>query len=510
MTTRSNLRSEFRHRFVQRLALAFIIIVIAAIIAIGIWQNWTSYNQKIEEAEITSANLVRSAAQHAEDAIKELDSFSSGMVERVEWYGINQVDKKRMRQLFKNQAAMLFQLYGVFVYDKDGNWIVTDKENIPANANNSDREYFIYHKLNAHDRQMHIGPVIISRSTGDLVIPISRRINNSDGSFAGVFLATLRVDYFTTFYTGFQMDEQGNFVIALNDGTVLARRPFDAGVIGTSLAKGEIYTQYLPYAPSGTAHITSVVDGIERINSYKQLDRYPVVVQAGLSKQAMLASWYRGLYKSALFMSVATLGVLAFGIVLLRQIRSGITIEKELSQAHLALEKLALQDGLTGLANRRHLDAVLPVEMSRAKRTNAPLGLIMIDIDHFKRYNDLYGHPAGDECIKAVGEAVKASIRRAGDLAVRYGGEEITVLLPSTDESGAHRVAEQISNTVRELRILHEGSETGYVTISIGLHVYMPLHTEMTTDALVKAADDALYLAKRGGRNRIHPVRSQL
>ncbi|WP_312272532.1 sensor domain-containing diguanylate cyclase [Pseudomonas sp.] len=505
MTDRPQYRSDSQRRAIQRLALSFVALVIVAILLMGLWQSWKSYNLIISEAESNSANLARSAAQHAEDAIKELESFSAGMVERLEGYGLANIEKERMRRLFKNQATIMTQIHGVFVYDKDGNWIVTDKDAIPANANNSDREYFIYHKVNGNDRSMHIGPVIKSRSTGDLVIPVSRRINNPDGSFAGVFLATIRVDYFTKFYEGFRLDKQGIFVIALRDGTVLARRPFDEKVIGTSLAKGQIYTKHLPYAPSGTAHITSIVDKVERINSYKQLDRYPIVVQAGLSKRAMLEPWYQDVYRTAIIISIVILAMLAFGIILIRQIRFGFVIEKELTQAHAALEQMALQDGLTGLANRRQLDAVLPVEISRAKRTKTPLGLIMLDIDYFKRYNDLYGHPAGDQCIKAVSEAVKGAIRRAGDLAARYGGEEITVLLPGADEVGTYKVAEQISAAVRKLSIRHEGSDTGYVTLSAGIYTYVPETMDMTADSLVKAADEALYLAKEWGRNRVHP-----
>ncbi|TWI52529.1 diguanylate cyclase [Pseudomonas duriflava] len=498
-------RRDLQHLRIQRQALAFLALVIVAILTVGGWQSWTGYRQYLEMGEVNSENLARAAAQHAEDAIKELEAFSFGMIERLESYGLDNVDKPRMQRLFKNQARVMSQIHGIFIYDQEGNWLIADKDTIPPNANSVDREYFIYHKSHHNDHKLHIGPVIKSRSTGDLVIPVSRRINNPDGSFAGVFLVTLYVDYFIKFYESFRLDEQGIFVIALRDGTVLARRPFVEKMIGTSLAKGEIYTKHLPYALSGTAHITSVVDQVQRVNSYRQLERYPVVVQAGLSRQAVLAPWYQDLYRSAVVVAVVILALLFFGSVLLRQIRFGIAAEKELRQAHAALETLALQDSLTGLANRRHLDAVLLLEISRARRTHTPLGLVMIDIDHFKRYNDLYGHPAGDACIKTVSDAVKASVRRAGDLAVRYGGEEIMVLLPGSDEVGTYQVAENIAEAIRELRIVHAGSEHGYVTISIGTYTYSPSEKGLTPNILIKAADEALYAAKEQGRNRIHP-----
>lgn len=493
------------HSFLQRLALAFVVLVIATIVALGVWQGWASYKRHLREGEVNTANLTRSAAQHAEDAIKELDAFAAGMVERLEWYALTDLDKARLTRLFKTQRNIMQQVHGVFVYDRDGNWLVTDKDDLPANANNSDREYFAYHRQHPEDLQTHIGPVVKSRSTGDLVIPLSRRINNPDGSFAGVFLVTLYLDYFNRFYAGFHMGEQGIFVIALRDGTILTRRPFDEAVVGTSLAGGMIFTQYLPKAPSGTAHIISVVDKIERINSYQLLHRYPLVIQTGQSRRDILKPWWQEVYRSAALLSVLILAMAGFGVALLRQIRFGAAIEKELRDAHVALEKLVMEDGLTGLANRRHLDVVLPLEINRARRLNAPLGLLMIDIDHFKRYNDLYGHLEGDTCIRAVAQEVKRAIGRTGDVAARYGGEEFTVMLPGADELGTYRVAQTIAEAVRALRIKHDGNEAGYVTVSIGVHTLLPKAAEQSPDSLLKAADEALYQAKQSGRNRIHP-----
>jgi diguanylate cyclase (GGDEF)-like protein len=493
------------HSFIQRLALAFVVLVVSLILALGVWQAWASYDRHLHEGEVNTANLTRSAAQHAEDVIKELDAFSAGMVERLQWYALTELDKARLHRLFKIQGSIMQQIHGVFVYDSDGNWLVTDKDDLPPNANNADREYFRYHREHPDDLQTHIGPVIRSRSTGDMVIPLSRRINNPDGSFAGVFLVTLYLDYFNHFYAGFRLDRQGVFVISLRDGTILTRRPFDEAVVGTSLASGAIFTQYLPKAPSGTAHITSIIDKVERINSYQQLERYPLVVQTGFARRDILRPWREELYRSAILFGVLILAVTGFGVALLRQIRFGVAIEKELRETHVALEKLVMEDGLTGLANRRHLDVVLPLEINRARRLNTPLSALMIDIDHFKRYNDLYGHLEGDGCIRAVAQAVKHAIGRTGDIAARYGGEEFTVLLPGADELGSYRVAQAIAEAVRALHIRHDGNEAGHVTVSIGVHTLLPKGVELSPESLIKAADEALYQAKQDGRNRIHP-----
>ena len=252
-------------------------------------------------------------------------------------------------------------------------------------------------------------------------MPVSRRISNRDGSFAGVLLATLRVDYFVQFYSGFKVDDKGAIVLALTKGTILARRPFNESVIGSSLSKSEIFTRYLPRSQSGTVLITAVVDGVKRMYSYQQLTRYPLIIEAGLSKEAILASWRADAERSAAVVAFMIAGMLALGVTLLRQIRRTVQTEEQLRQAHRELEELSLHDSLTGLGNRRQLDRVLPIEINRARRSHDPLGVIMIDIDHFKRYNDLYGHLAGDACIQAVAQVIRDATRRVSDLAIRYG-----------------------------------------------------------------------------------------
>ncbi|WP_434141180.1 sensor domain-containing diguanylate cyclase [Pseudomonas luteola] len=489
----------------QQLGLAFVCLVIFALTAMECWQVWSGYRQALLEAETSTSNLARSVAQHAEDSIKEIDTLTIGAQERLEWDGLGNIQTERLRALFKRQVAGIPQLHGLFVYDKEGKWLVTDKDVVPEGANNSDREYFIYHQ-NHTSSEHRIGPVVKSRSTGELILPVSRRISNRDGSFAGVLLATLRVDYFVQFYSGFKVDDKGAIVLALTNGTILARRPFNESVIGSSLSKSEIFTRYLPHSQSGTVLITAVVDGVKRMYSYQQLTRYPLIIEAGLSKEAILASWRADAERSAAVVAFMIAGMLALGVTLLRQIRRTVQTEEQLRQAHRELEELSLHDSLTGLGNRRQLDRVLPIEINRARRSHDPLGVIMIDIDHFKRYNDLYGHLAGDACIQAVAQVIRDATRRVSDLAIRYGGEEMTILLPGTDELGTYQVAERALTAIRSLHIPHQGSEIGEVTVSAGVYTYRPTEEHIAPELLIKAADKALYIAKEHGRNRVYPA----
>ncbi|HRP98322.1 MAG TPA: diguanylate cyclase [Rhodocyclaceae bacterium] len=182
-----------------------------------------------------------------------------------------------------------------------------------------------------------------------------------------------------------------------------------------------------------------------------------------------------------------------------------IVLTRKLDEANRELTRLSAVDGLTGIANRRCFDDTLRREWRRAARRGAPLSLLLADIDHFKEYNDRYGHQRGDDCLKAVARELAARLNRPSDLVARYGGEEFAVILPETDADGAWRVAEALRRAIQASEIAHEGSSTeSLVTISIGVAATVPAGADSTgMAALLRRADEALYEAKRGGRNRV-------
>ena len=184
-----------------------------------------------------------------------------------------------------------------------------------------------------------------------------------------------------------------------------------------------------------------------------------------------------------------------------RDVSARKAVEEKLAAANAQLEFLSRHDGLTGLSNRRAFDETLATEVRRARRENHALALIMIDVDQFKAFNDLYGHPDGDECLRRVAGAIAASVRRPGDVVARYGGEEFVVVLPRTDEEGALTVAAKIRCAVQGLAIAHGGGESGVVTVSLGVASARPDGADGARDLLLREADRALYIAKRGGRN---------
>jgi len=177
--------------------------------------------------------------------------------------------------------------------------------------------------------------------------------------------------------------------------------------------------------------------------------------------------------------------------------------EKQLLEANDALLRLATTDALTGIANRRAFDEYLEREWKRMRRGGTPVSLIMCDIDYFKNYNDLYGHQAGDSCLRDVAQTIRNCLARPGDFVARYGGEEFVIILPGTPLDGAIYIADQIRSSIRKLNITHAGSENDqFVTLSLGLAQGTQSQLIKAYD-LIQAADTALYKAKKEGRNRI-------
>jgi two-component system, chemotaxis family, response regulator WspR len=176
--------------------------------------------------------------------------------------------------------------------------------------------------------------------------------------------------------------------------------------------------------------------------------------------------------------------------------------QEQLLAANRELQRLTNVDGLTGLSNRRYFNEYIEAEWKRALRARAPLSLLMIDVDHFKDYNDTYGHVAGDEVLKKIAGTVADGCRRSTDLAARYGGEEFAAILPLTPAGDLPFIAERLGRSVEALRLPHPASSTGpFVTISIGGATIVPQFSSILAE-FIEAADRALYRAKHAGRNR--------
>ncbi|MYM35542.1 diguanylate cyclase [Duganella sp. FT94W] len=494
-------------------ATVFVSVVCLTLVGLDVWRSLYARTEQLNEMERQGANLARAMAQQADDTIKAADIALIEMVERIETDGRGAAPLARLQRQMRAQVDNLPQLLGLFVYDRDGRWLANSL-GLPVPAyNNADREYFTYHRTHP-GRGAHVGRPVVSRATGKWIMPVSRRLNRPDGSFDGVVVAALDIDYFRRFYESFDLGRHGAVALLSNDGVLMLRQPFDATRVGGGMRDSELFRHYASLtgaARVGSASLHSFHDGALRLNSFRPLPHYPLFVTAALSREEMLARWRRDTFTRSVAVLLLAVFIGFFGRRLVAQIARRARAEAELREARDALEsanrtleRQAMSDGLTGLANRRHFDVSLSNEFSRATRHQHRLAFIMIDVDYFKQYNDLYGHSAGDEVLRAVSRLIRAlTPKRPGDLTARYGGEEIGILLPNTDLRGAQVVAERIRDAVEALRLPHEGSPFGRVTLSAGVAAMTPQRGVHLTGTLVEAADKALYAAKSAGRNRV-------
>lgn len=258
------------------------------------------------------------------------------------------------------------------------------------------------------------------------------------------------------------------------------------------------------------------MDGIQTCSAIKSVERLrdvPVIMTTGLTDFESLRQAFEAGAMDFLTKPINEVELMA-------RVRSALALKAEiderkahekklleitarLSAANKELRRLSSLDGLTGLANRRLFDNTLEKEWRRGLRQQTRLAIVMMDIDHFKLYNDHYGHLAGDECLKQVAGALLTCLRRPGDLLARYGGEEFVALLPDTDKAGAMLLAKYARVAVEGLAIPHAGSPVAkVVTISLGVASSIPQSGQNATE-LVEAADKALYRAKGKGRNQV-------
>ncbi|MCP1445562.1 diguanylate cyclase (GGDEF)-like protein [Pseudomonas sp. GGS8] len=454
-------------------------------------------------------NLTQALNTYTEGTFKQSEVLLLGLTERIEKDGTGPQQLERLSKLVAQEMDALPQLNSVVLYDAHGDWLFSTHTPISSNSNNADRAFFQYHR-NTPDRGVHIGPAILSRVSCAWVISVSRRIDHPDGSFAGVIAATLSLEHFLKLYRSIHVGQFGAISLTSSEGRLLVRYPFQVEDIGRDLSRAPIFSEYLRNTSSGTVDFASNVDGTHRLYAFKRSDHYPLVTTVAVGRAEAMQAWLSQT-KQSVAVVLLLLGLLvALGRRLISHISRRIRAEEKLLATQTALielnqtlEVLASEDKLTGLANRRHFDQFLDVEFKRAKRLASPLSLILIDVDFFKPYNDHYGHLAGDECLRIIAQAIKHCVRRPGDMTARYGGEEIAVVMPNTDESGARTVAEAILSGITAEQLAHLSSPLGIVTVSLGMATYVADGSDPDEKALISRADRALYVAKSQGRNQL-------
>ena len=492
-----------------QLVILLLSVIGCSLASLTLWKVMASRERALEEINTHGLNLTQALVTYSEGIVRQSSVLLLGLVERLETEGSGPAQIKRLRELVGRQQPLMPQMSGITVYSRDGHWLMSSNRAIPVGANSSDRAYFIHHRDNP-SREPFIGLPIRSRANQEWVITISRRFNDAQGEFAGVVAVTLGVENFLRLFGQLDVGQEGAISLTYTDGSLLVRYPFREQDMGRNFSHSPIYAKYLQGQTVGTASFSSSLDGVERLYAFRKSDKLPLVTTVALGKREALAAWQF----EALLSLLVVCGLLgltgAIGWLLIGAMRRRDVAEDELRVAqqqllasNQQLEQLAMHDALTGLANRRCFDETLAQESGRARRSATSLALLMIDIDYFKRYNDHYGHLAGDACLQRVATMLASCTRRPPDLLARYGGEEMAVILPETDSAGAAVVARAMLERLALEPIAHHDSPFAQVTVSIGIACASGADAD-SLQSLVQRADAALYVAKDAGRNRLH------
>ena len=606
-----------------RRAALFVAAICAAIVVLEGWREWVAYDAAVRKAELDTQNLARSMRQHAEDTYEIADQAVSLVSFQLETAGLDPDALRRTEAFMMRTMASAKRLRGIYVYDADGNWMVTTATNMPPGDNQSGYGYFRAH-MNAPGDALSFGAPVRGAEDDAMITTVSRRFDKADGSFGGVVVAAIDARYFADVYDSIDVGALGTISLYDSTGLLLSRKPYHPDLLDEDLGEGELFEADARADRTGAYHYDSAIDGHRRIGGFDRGTRYPVVSVVAVSHDEVLASWGRGALQRGAITLGLTFAAGLLGLRLVEQIRrrqrsDGVLEQKEAEfrllaesasdlverfesdgtrtyvspalerltghrpedmlgknafevvhpldrpaveaaaarlregrseqetvsfrvqhkdghevwletslriaaerserlsvvgvtrditerkHLELQLESLAMRDGLTGIANRRAFDAALTREVARARRLSSPLSLLMIDADRFKRFNDDHGHLAGDTCLKSIAAVVAMSARRPTDLAARYGGEEMAVLLPDTDIEAARAIASDLCRQVQALAIPHTRNlPWRVVTVSIGVAAIDPRDEDAVHDGswLISTADLALYDAKSQGRNQ--------
>jgi len=469
------------------LSVALIVIIVAVLLM-------REHASTLEAAKRSTTNIAQLINADVLRNVELYDMALNGLIAATQREDLSQV-AANIQHLVQFDLSTAAPFKGeVLLLDTTGTVIADSSTLRPTPRNFASRDYFQVHAKDANAGLFISRPFKV-RCDCDQVwrMAFSRRVSGPKGEFAGVAVATMRLAYFDQLFNTLTIGNGSSVNLLSRNGSLLAQQPLlERDMIDKDLSDRPNFKRILRDG-SGSFQAISAISGKERLYTFTNVGELPLIVVVALSSEDVFAPWSC----VALLTSSAT-GVLCAGLLWLTWM-----LRRELRRrrrAERVLSELAATDALTGLANRRVLDERLRLEWDRAQRSTEPLTVLMIDVDHFKAFNDRHGHHGGDEALRNVAQVIGTNIRRPADLAARYGGEEFAVVLPLTDAKGAWVIAEHIRSGVEHLPRV-AGDEQP-ITVSIGMSTW-DKRSRQSLEALLWSADQALYEAKHSGRNRI-------
>ena len=478
----------------EKLLMSGSVLAVAAILAIVASLLIRERGNATESAVRSANNVVQLIDADVQRNADLYDTSLQGMIATWQQPEVMSISAQLRQQVLFDRSTAAPYKGDLVVLDNTGTIVADSISVIPREDNFSDRPSFATHKENPSLALLVDGPFKARWGFKDWCISFSRRIPSPDGKFVGVVAASMRLAYFNRLFRGLDVGKQGTINLINAHGVMLAREPqqTERTFIGQDFSQRPNFQRILKEV-NGSFTAVSDLDGEQRLYTFSRVGDLPLVVVVAQSRDEVYAVWKRNALLVAGATGLLCMGILWLSYLLGKQLRLRQLAERELAE-------LAATDGLTGLANRRRLDMVLKQEWARSARSDSPLSMLMIDVDHFKAFNDRHGHYGGDVALRNVAKTLSLNIRRPGDLAARYGGEEFLVILPETDMQGAQVLAEKIRSAIESMPPY--ASDKHSVTVSIGVASQRPRAGEKQTQ-LFSDADMALYQAKRNGRNRV-------
>lgn len=484
----------------------FAVIMLTLLGVMLLQERQASVERAVENAENLELVVERDIVRTAELFDLSLQAVADG----VQDASVMQLAEPYRSQLLFDRSATAGRNMGELLYvNAQGGVEINSKkttQTAPRNGNLSRYNWFTVQRDNPKQGLFISAPQ--SRWWSDIdgkpasqqeqIIVFSRRVNHPDGSFAGVVVGALQLNYFRALLAGLNVGSRGSITLIHSDGTIIMRNPETAAVLGRSLRDSPNFERFRQRSERWFLG-NATLDGEQRLYVYRKFHQLPMLLNVAPAATDVYAAWNRRAWRIGAFAVFLTTVLMGAALLLTAEFKFRIRIEAEL------LEQ-SRTDSLTGLRNRRTLDQALQIEWRRAGRTKQPLALLFIDIDHFKAYNDHYGHQADDDTLAGVARALSEASQRPGDVMARFGGEEFVALLPDTDLNGVGEIARKIHAAIRALNIPHQTSQYAQVSVSIGAACHqagaVQTNPQATVDTLLKAADQALYAAKAGGRNQ--------
>ncbi|RMM36193.1 GGDEF domain-containing protein [Pseudomonas coronafaciens pv. oryzae] len=447
-----------------------------------------------QTAARAAANIVQLIDADVMHNAELYDSSLQGMISSWQRPDIKNLSPElRQLVLFDRSTAASYK-GDLVLLDNKGNLLADSLSVTPRDDNFSDRAYFKDHAADPSP-DLHVSTPYKTRwGYKDWCISFSRRISGPHGEFQGIASAAMRLIYFKHLFMSQNLGAGSSINLINANGILIVRYPDLEGqdLIGKDYSHTANFQRILKEGDGSFTGISSQLNA-PRLYTFSRVGTLPLVVVIGQSEEAVYAVWTRNAWLVATATGVLCIGILWLTWLLSRELRRR-------RRAEDALADLAATDGLTGLDNRRQLDEAMETEWARAQRSGKRLSLLMIDVDHFKAFNERHGHQGGDEALRLIAQTIALNIRRPGDRLARYGGEEFVVVLPETDVTGAMIIAQNIRRSVESLPLFKNAEHS--LTVSIGVASGIVRQGDKL-ETFFGIADKALYRAKNNGRNRV-------